>query len=91
MIAPAARHVGMSRKSAYALLKRASTESGFARAWRQAQACGRQSAEFTAIARAITGVEQPYYYHGKLCGMRRVYDNRLLIEALRLETARARR
>lgn len=91
MVAAAARHVGMSRKSAYALLKRAGPDSSFARAWREARASGSQSAEFTAVARAITGVEVPYYYHGRLCGMRRVYDNRLLIEAVRLETARARR
>jgi len=36
MVSAAARAVGMSRNAAYALLKRAGPESGFACAWRDA-------------------------------------------------------
>jgi hypothetical protein len=83
MVAAAARSVGMSRKSAYALLERAGPESGFARAWRAAAREGRSSAFSSAVDRAIHGVEKPYFYRGKLCGMKRVYDDRLLLAALR--------
>jgi hypothetical protein len=83
MVAAAARRVGMSRKSAYALLDRAGPDSGFARAWREAQAVGRSSAHYTAVERAIQGVEVPYFYRGIQRGVRRVYNDRLLIAALR--------
>jgi hypothetical protein len=83
MVAAAARHVGMSRKSAYALLKRAGSDSGFASAWREAQALGRSTAYGAAIERALNGVEQPYYYRGVQRGTRRVYNDGLLIAALR--------
>lgn len=82
LVSAAAAALGMSRKSAYALLERAGPESGFARAWREAQAQGRMTAEFTAIERAIDGVEVPYFYRGKQYGVRRVYNDRLLIAAL---------
>jgi hypothetical protein len=89
MVSAAAAAVGMSRKSAYALLERAGSDSSFARAWREAQAQGRMTAESTAIERAIDGVEVPYFYRGKHCGVRRVYNDRLLIAAL-AATHRAR-
>ncbi|MEA3039735.1 MAG: hypothetical protein QOE79_2248 [Sphingomonadales bacterium] len=89
MVSAAAAAVGMSRKSAYALLERAGPDSSFARAWEAAQASGRTTVDFTAIDRAIDGVEMPYFYRGKLCGVRRVYNDRLLIAALRA-THRAR-
>jgi hypothetical protein len=73
----------MSRKSAYALLKRAGPESSFARAWAAAQAAGRTNAWFTAIGRALEGVEEPYFYGGRQRGTRRVYNDRLLIAAFR--------
>ncbi len=60
----AAAAVGMSRKSAYALLKRAGPDSGFARAWREARAMGRMSTIFTGIDRALNGTEVPYFYGG---------------------------
>jgi hypothetical protein len=82
MVSAASAAVGMSRKSAYALIERAGPESSFASAWREAQAKGRMTAEFTAIERAIDGVEQPYFYRGKQYGARRVYNDRLLIDAL---------
>lgn len=88
MVAAAARSVGMSRKSAYALLGRAGADSSFARAWREAQSEGRSNAWSTAVDRAINGVEVPYFYRGVQRGMRRVYDDRLLIAALRAGLAR---
>ena len=83
IVAWAAEAVGMSRKSAYELLKRAGPDSPFARAWREAQAMGRTRTRFTAIDRALNGVEIPYFYGGLQRGTRRVYDDRLLAAALR--------
>jgi hypothetical protein len=74
----AAAAAGMSRKSAYALLKRAGPESSFAR-----QTAGRTNAWYTAIGRAIEGVEEPCFYGGRQRGTRRVYNDRLLIAAFR--------
>ena len=81
MVTAAAKAAGMSRKSAYALLKRAGPKSSFARAWTDAQVSGETSVYYTLLGRAIEGVEQPYFYRGVQCGTRRVYDNRLLIAA----------
>jgi hypothetical protein len=83
MVSPAARAVGMSRKSAYDLLKRAGPDSGFAKAWRVAVAAGKRIACSNAIERAIEGVEVPYFYRGIQRGTRRVYNDNLLIAALR--------
>ena len=83
VVAFAARAAGMSRKSAYALLKRAGPASSFAWAWSEAQQAGRTNAWYTAIGRAIDGVEEPYFHGGLQRGTRRVYDNRLLIAAFR--------
>jgi len=89
MVSAAARAVGMSRKSAYALLERAGPDSSFARAWRAAQSQGEAVADGTAIARAIHGVEEPYFYRGLQRGTRRVYNDRLLIAALNAANRRA--
>jgi predicted DsbA family dithiol-disulfide isomerase len=83
MVSAAAAEVGMSRKSAYALLARAGPESSFARAFEEAHQAGQTSVFFTTADRAINGVEVPYFYRGKQIGVRRVYDNRLLIAAFR--------
>ncbi|MEA3013812.1 MAG: hypothetical protein QOD42_2357 [Sphingomonadales bacterium] len=83
MVSPAARAVGMSRKSAYALLKRAGPDSGFAKARRVAVAAGKLVACSNAIERAIEGVEVPYFYRGLQRGTRRVYNDNLLVAALR--------
>lgn len=79
----AASCVGMSRKSAYTLLKRAGPNSSFAEAWREAQARGRMTTWFEAVRRAVDGVEEPYFYRGIQRGTRRVYNDRLLIAAFR--------
>jgi hypothetical protein len=83
LVSAAAKAVGMSRKSAYALLARAGPESGFALAWDKALAEGRHKASSAAIERAIHGVEVPYFYRGIQRGTRRVYNDGLLIAALR--------
>jgi hypothetical protein len=83
MVSAAARAVGMSRKSAYALLKRAGPDSEFAAAWRVAVAAGKIVACSNAIERAIEGVEVPYFYRGIQRGTRRVYNDNLLVAALR--------
>jgi hypothetical protein len=83
LVSAAARAVGMSRKSAYALLKRAGPDSSFAAAWGIALALGKVSACTSAVDRAIEGVEIPYFYGGLQRGTRRVYNDALLIAALR--------
>jgi hypothetical protein len=82
-VSAAARGVGMSAKSAYALRKRARAESGFAAAWDEAVAAGSANAYYTAVERALEGVEIPYFFRGIQRGTRRVYNDRLLIAALR--------
>lgn len=83
IVAWAAEAVGMSRKSAYELLKRAGPVSSFARAWHEARAMGRMNIVFTGVDRALNGTEVPYFYGGLQRGTRRVYDDRLLAAALR--------
>jgi len=88
MVSAAARSVGMSRKSAYALLARAGPESSFAAAWRAAQTAGKRNAWSTAIDRALDGVEVPYFYRGIQRGVKRVYNDNLLVAALRVTHGR---
>ena len=83
LVSAAARAVGMSRKSAYDLLKRAGPESSFAAAWRMALQLGKVSVCTVAVERAVEGVEIPYFYGGLQRGTRRVYNDALLIAALR--------
>ena len=83
VVSAAARAVGMSPKSAYALLKRAGGESGFARAWASARDEGCRRALDTAIERALNGVATPVFYRGRQIGERRRYSDGLLIAALR--------
>lgn len=87
----AARAAGMSRKSAYALLKRAGPGSGFARAWEEARAEGEEKVDLTVIRRAVDGDEIPYFFRGVQCGTRRVYNDRLLIAAYRAAQLRKAR
>ena len=83
LVGAAAESVGMSRNAAYALLKRAGPDSDFACAWDAAVARGRTKACRLGIERAINGVQVPYFYGGLQRGTRTVYDDRLLIAALR--------
>jgi len=81
MVSAAARAVGMSRKSAYALLERAGPRSSFARAWQAARSEGRARAEGTAIERAINGVEIPYFYRGEQRGVRLLRGREVGVDA----------
>jgi len=83
VVAAAARAAGMSPKSAYALLKRAGAQSGFARAGDAALREGRARALDTAIGRALYGVAVPIFYRGRQVGERRRYNDALLMTALR--------
>lgn len=83
LVGAAARAVGMSRKSAYALRARAGAES-FAAAWDQAVEWGIDAARATAIDRAIHGEATPIFYRGLQIGERRRYSDGLMIAALRL-------
>ncbi len=83
LVSAAARAAGMSRKSAYDLLRRAGPDSSFAAAWRVALQLGKVSACTSAVERAVDGVEVPYFYGGLQRGTRRVYNDALLIAVLR--------
>jgi len=82
VVSAAARAVGMSPKSAYALLRRAGEDSGFARAWEAALRQGKSRSLSTAIERALHGVATPIFYRGRQVGERRRYNDRLIIAAL---------
>jgi hypothetical protein len=82
LVSAAARSVRMSPKSAYALRNRAGAES-FAKAWDAAVWLGLDTTRATAIDRAIHGVKQPVFYKGQQVGERTVYNDKLLLTALR--------
>ncbi len=81
LVAPAARAVGMSRQTAYALRQKPGAES-FAAAWDLALEMGLGNAEDHAITRALDGYDVPYFYGGRQCGTIRRFDHRLLLAAL---------
>jgi hypothetical protein len=84
-VAPAARAVGMSKQSAYALRKRPGAES-FAQAWDIALQMGQDRAFDIVMDRAMHGVIVPRFYRGRCIGTIHRWDSRLLLAALR-ETA----
>ena len=92
VVSAAARSVGMSPKSAYALLKRSETSQHpatdgtptFAEAWHNAIDIGQDAAFSLVIKRTVEGEARPIFYRGRQVGERRVYDNRLLSTAIRL-------
>ena len=77
-VSAAARSVGMSRESAYALRRRAGARA-FAQAWDAARLLAAEHLVDLAWDRASQGVLRPVYYHGELMGEVRHYDNRLLL------------
>lgn len=83
VVTAAARAVGMSPKSAYALRKRAGEESEFAAAWDAALDEGRRRALDTAISRALHGERVPVFYGGRQIGEYVRYNDSLVIAALR--------
>lgn len=88
VVSAAAKSVGMSAKSAYALRRRAGPDSGFVRAWDVALDEGQARSLDTAIDRATIGTAVPVFYRGRQVGEWRRYDNRLLFAALRAIAAR---
>ena len=100
IISAAAKAVGMSAKSAYALYNRSQAEQhlpsseaeepvpSFAEAWHNALDLGRENARDLAISRAINGEVRPVFYRGRQVGERIIFDNRLLKKALQLEMNR---
>lgn len=93
-VAAAARSVGRSRQSAYALRCRPGAEE-FAAAWDRSVLIGAgKRPPCIPPARpdwksATEGVLKPVIYRGRKVGERRVYDDRALVKLLR--AARARR
>jgi hypothetical protein len=95
MVAAAARAVGMSPKSAYALYDRSLAEQGprgnaadespsFAEAWNLAVEMGRDKACALAITHATNGEVRPIFYRGVQVGERIVYNNALVYRAVQL-------
>jgi hypothetical protein len=87
-ISAAARAVGMSAKSAYALRRRAGEASGFAQAWDIALARARYALLEQALPLAINGEVVPVFYGGRQIGQYRRYDTRLALAILQSQARR---
>lgn len=77
----AAKAVGKSKRSAYLLREKEGAE-GFAAAWQQALALGRDHARSVAIERALHGEIVPQFRNGRFTGYRTRYNDRLLVAAV---------
>lgn len=82
VISIAARAVGMSPKSAYALRKRPGAES-LAAAWDEAVRGVQGDLARIAFDKAINGTFEPVFRGRRQIGAKRVHHDRLLIAALR--------
>jgi hypothetical protein len=78
----AAKSVGMSRTSAYALRRRPDAQA-FRLAWDAAMEAAVERLSDAAIGRAINGVPVPVYYKGEQIGEHRQFDERLTMFLLR--------
>ena len=78
----AARSVGMSRTSAYALRRRPDAQA-FRLAWDMAMEQAVDRLSDVALGRAINGVAVPVFHNGEQVGERRHYDERLTMFLLR--------
>jgi hypothetical protein len=78
----AAKRVGMSVQSAYALRRRLDAQS-FRIAWDHALDYAVRRLSDAAFSRALNGVVRPVYYKGELVGERRYFDERLTMFLLR--------
>ena len=85
-VSTAARAVGMSRQSAYALRARLKGEP-FDRAWQAALLNRFDELAEAAMDRALKGVEVPHYYKGELVGVSRRYDERLTVALLAMRNS----
>lgn len=81
-VTEAAKAVGMSVASAYALRRRPEATS-FREAWDVALQYGVSRLADAALGRAINGVAQPVFYKGEQVGERRTYDEKLTMFLLR--------
>ena len=77
-VSAAARVVGLSRESAYALRRRADAR-GFGQAWDAARLLAAEHLLDLAWDRATQGEVRSLVYHGAVVGEVRHYDNRLLL------------
>lgn len=89
LVAPAARSVGMSARTAYRLRAR-DVDGSFSTAWHHAVEDGRSAALDTGIERAVTGELVPVFYRGRKVGEYVRFDNRLVIAALTAAATRGR-
>ena len=80
-VSQAARMVGMSRQSAYALRARLKGEP-FDLAWHAALRCRLDELAEAALERALNGVEVPHFHQGELIHTSRRFDERLTIALL---------
>ena len=80
-VAQAARAVGMTRQSVYALRARLRHEP-FDLAWQAALHCRFDALAEAAMERALNGVEVPHFYQGELIHTSRRYDERLTVALL---------
>ncbi|TRD11860.1 hypothetical protein FGU71_08330 [Erythrobacter insulae] len=80
-VAQAARIVGMSRQSAYALRARLKGEP-FDLAWHAALRCRFDALAEAALERALHGVEVPHFHQGELIHTSRRFDERLTVALL---------
>src|SRR5688572_5324908 len=78
----AARHVGMSERSAYRLRLREGA-GNFREAWDAALDIGIHRLEQAVLGRALGGVPRPVFYKGEQVGEWREYDERLAMFLLR--------
>lgn len=81
-VGQAARAVGMSRASAYALRRRPDAQA-FRLAWDAALDVAIGQLSDAALARAIHGVALPVFHNGEQVGERRHFDERLTMFLLR--------
>lgn len=72
----ACSHVGLSAEAAYKLRRR---DALFARGWAAALVLAREVSAEVLECRAIDGIEEQVWYRGEVVGMRRRFDNRLLL------------
>ncbi|WP_454884773.1 hypothetical protein [Sphingomonas oryzagri] len=82
-VSEAARQAGVSRQSFYAL-RADGTDEVLAMAWDRAPAAATDILANVAYERAIDGVEEPVFWRGELVGTRRRYNDRLLMQLLRV-------
>ncbi len=78
----AARAAGIDRR---AVLSLRGGDADFAAAWRDAEEAASDLLEHEARERAMKGLEEPVYYHGKQVGTLRRHSETLLLLFLRAE------